>query len=133
MLSWLYKETCDYLERLERAVQQGRGVDEASHFARWLQFSGLYKIFEAYPQPPPLEVNGKKIRELGERVVAACGVIYKGGKLPLNPSQSTTDEINAKLDILLSNFAKPISQPVPQTVAADGQTPPALPVMPGWV
>ena len=96
---------------MERALHQGRGVDEASNFARWLQFSGLLKILEAYPQPAPLEVDGVAVRRLVERVIAAAGELHKGGAMPINPSQSTVDEINGKIDFILSQMAKNISTP----------------------
>jgi len=134
MLHCLWKETCNRLQVLERAVQQGRAVDEASNFARWLSFSGLYRIFEAYPQPAPLEVDGKKIRALGERLVAACGVIYKGGTMAHNPSQSTVDEINLKVDGILAYLAKKASSPDSQTAdVVCSEKPAALLAMPGEV
>jgi hypothetical protein len=114
-LHWLWKETYNRLSTLERAVAEGRAVDEASNFGRWLVFSDLYDIFNAHPQAHPMEVDGLKIRELGDRVVAACGKIYRGGKTPRNPSQSTVDEINSKMDVILSHLAKNIS-PVHRTV-----------------
>jgi hypothetical protein len=129
MLFWLCKETIGYLQKLERLVQQGRGVDEASNFARWLQFSGLLKILEAYPQPKPLEVDGVAVRRLMERVIATAGELHKGGKLPYNPSESTVDEINAKVDFMLSQLAKNISPPFQTHTPAPGS--PGLPVIAG--
>jgi len=79
MLHWLWKETVGYLEKLERAVAEGRAVDEASNYARWLEFSGLLKIFDAYPRPLPLKVDGEAVRRLVGRVIDAAGEIYKGG------------------------------------------------------
>lgn len=109
MLHVVWKETMARLHSLERSVQEGRAVDEASNYGRWLNFSGLIKIFEAYPQPVPLLVDGLAMRQLTDKLVSACGEIHKGGKMPHNPSQSTVDEINAKLDYLLSQTAKKIS------------------------
>ena len=126
MLFWLCKETVNKLELLLRSVHEGRGVEEASSFARWLNFSGLIKIFEAYPQPAPLLVDGAAVRRLSSEVEAACGVIFKGGKMPYNPSTSRIDDANAKLDILLSALAKNLTPSTVHTTAA-GQ--PALTVM----
>lgn len=106
MLHWLWKETVNKLEFLSRSVHEGRAVDEASSFARWLSFSGLIKIFEAYPSPAPLRVDGGAVRALTYQLTAACGEIHKGGKAPFNPSLSRVDEANAKLDIILSALAK---------------------------
>jgi hypothetical protein len=109
MLHVLWRETFNYLERLQRAVAEGRAVDEASHYGRWLLFSGLIKIFEAYPQDKPHEVDGPKLRKLADDVVYACGQIYKGGKMPINPSEARVDELNSKVDKILSLMAKDVT------------------------
>jgi hypothetical protein len=109
ILHWLFKQTMNHLELLTRAVHEGRAVDEASNFARWLSFSGLIKIFEAYPQPVPLLVDGPAMRLVTDKLVSACGVIYKGGRMPENPSQSVIDEMNAKMDFIISQMAKTAS------------------------
>jgi hypothetical protein len=103
----LFGETKGKLLSLERAVAQGRAVDEASNFSRWLFFSGLCELLESASGIPPWNIDGKEVRVIAERVTYACGLIYKGGKQPVNPQQSTVDEINAKVDYLLSKLAKP--------------------------
>jgi len=107
-LHWLWKETISKLESLARAVHDGRAVDEASSFSRWLNFSGLIKIFDAYPQPAPLTVDGGAVQRLVDQVIASCGQVYRGGKMPVNPSTSRIDELNEKVDRILSHIAKPI-------------------------
>ena len=107
----MYQETFRYMEKLARAVHEGRAVDEASNYCRWFLFSGFCKFFEAHAQPPPCEVSGQKLRDLADSIVAACGEIYKCGKLPQSPSQSRIDELNQKMDVVLSCLAKSIPPP----------------------
>jgi hypothetical protein len=111
MLHWLWKETVGKLESLERALMDRRAVEYASDYARWIEFSGLLKIFDAYPQPPPLRVDGEAVRALVTRVVESAGQILKGGNAPFNPNTAKLDEINSKFDFLLSQLAKNISPP----------------------
>jgi len=111
MLHWLWKETVGKLESLERALMDRRAVEYATDFARWVEFSGLTKIFDAYSQPPPLRVDGEAIRALVSRVIESSGQILKGGNAAFNPNTAKLDEINTKFDFLLSQLAKNISPP----------------------
>ena len=45
-LLWMASETFSFLDRLLGEVREGKNVLLASQFARWLEFSGLLKVFE---------------------------------------------------------------------------------------
>lgn len=126
----LWSETFNRMESLARSVHEGRAVDEASNFARWLRFSGLLELLQSHPQPFPLKVDGAALAKLTASVVDACGVIYKGGRMPVNPSQSRIDELNDKVDVILSHIAKRIS---PSTMHTANAGRPALTVIAGGV
>jgi hypothetical protein len=118
-VSQIYRETQFFVERLARSVHEGRGVEAASNFTRWLRFSGLLGVFDKFTVPGSSGVvNGEEMRKLVDDVVAACGQIFRGGKQPVNPSQSTIDQINAKVDFILSQMAKPTSSPTSGTARA---------------
>lgn len=122
----LQRETLGMLLHLERAVSEGRAVDEASNFCRWLTFSGLCHLLESFSGEPPWNIDGKEVRLVAQRVIAACGVIHKGGRMPANPQQSTVDEINAKMDYILSRMAKPAPPAPPVAVQILVTSPPPV-------
>jgi hypothetical protein len=111
------RETTAYLENLHRGICDNRAgaITEAVNFARWLQFSGVVALLEAYPQPTPLAVDGKAVRRLTEDVIQACGERMHGGRPAYNPNDSRMDTLNAKLDLVLSQLAPTISTPLPQS------------------
>jgi hypothetical protein len=42
-------------------------------FARWIQFSGLIKLFKDNPQSEPLKVDGELIDKLVRDLIMDCG------------------------------------------------------------
>jgi len=79
----LWRETDNRLNSLARSVREGKCVDEASNFCRWLRFTGLLELLEQNPRPLPLIVNGAELRTKVQDILFECGELYKGGKLPL--------------------------------------------------
>jgi hypothetical protein len=98
-LAHIVSETDRQLERLARCVREGKCVDEAANFCRWLQFSGMLTLPHA-----DFAILWKK----SEDIIYQAGQIYKGGKV--NPTYDVSDiaAINAKLDVLLGNKALPV-------------------------
>jgi len=105
-LSWLWKETHGRLERLARCVRECKQVTEASDFCRWLQFSGLPKIFKAHPQAEPFRVDHAVIDAQIREILFECGELFRKGKADPQYSESDIAEINRKLDIIAAHVSK---------------------------
>jgi hypothetical protein len=116
-LQFIYKETKAYLERLARAASEGRAVDEANNFLRWLQFSSILRLLEKNSFVDPAFVM---LRHQCEDLQAICRPYLQGRNMPASPSQARIDEVNAKVDIILAAMAKPISPATVDTATAVG-------------
>lgn len=114
-LQQIYKETTTYLESLGRAASEGRAVDEANNFLRWLQFSSVLRLLEKNSWFNPDFVT---LRNKCKELQAICRPHLQGGRVPASPSQARIDEVNAKLDIILTAMAKPVSPPQTHTLDA---------------
>lgn len=95
----IYTETWRYLETMAREVREGKSVNEASHFCRWLQFSGILRLLETHPSP---EDDFRKLRRRVDDLAFECGLLYKDGKADAKYGASDIAEINSKLDSLLA-------------------------------
>jgi len=116
----LWRETDTRLDSLARSVREGKCVDEASNFCRWLRFSGVLQLLEQNPKPFPLVVNGTELRRKVEDVLFDCGEHYKHGKgkLPLpRYEESDMASVMARLD-LISKRLDQISPPSSKTADA---------------
>lgn len=98
---WMCKETNAYLDALLAACREGKRVEEASRYCRWLQFSGVIKLLERNPQADPLPVDGKAVRRKVADVLDEAAEWLKGGKSVPRYVESDIAQINRKLDELL--------------------------------
>jgi len=114
----LWRETNTMLDSLARSVREGKRVDEASNYCRWLRFSGILEILQQNPKPFPLIVNGAELRQKIEDVLFECGELYKGGKPPL-PKYSDSDmaQVLERLESLARRVDE-ISPPSSETAGA---------------
>ena len=94
-LLWMASETFSFLDRLLGEVREGKNVLLASQFARWLEFSGLLKVFEG------LE-GGAVIRAADKELLYQCGEMFRLGKADPRYVASGIAEINRKLDLLIA-------------------------------
>ena len=105
VISRIYSETVDYLNRLVREVREGKNVLPAADYVRWLQYSGLLELFSRFTLQgqnfPPLD---RKLNDL----LQECGEHFRGGRVA--PKYDTSDivEINRKLDVLLAANAQQV-------------------------
>lgn len=103
----LYRETVNFLDRLAGEVREGKNVMLASQFARWLQFSGLNKIFKENPScRKNLEVNAGVVERKTEDLLFECGELFRGGKADPKYAASDIAEINRKLDLLMERVSE---------------------------
>ncbi|HLP78166.1 MAG TPA: hypothetical protein VK327_14760 [Candidatus Paceibacterota bacterium] len=99
---WLWRETDQRLDSLTKSVREGRGVAEASNFARWLQFSGLLKILKPFECERPLPVRVAALTLKMEQLISECNEWYALHERSNKPrdayiSQSKLDSIDERL------------------------------------
>ena len=109
----IHRVTSDYLARLSRAVEEGRAVDEANNYLRWLQFSGICRLLERCSDDNP---EWRELRKKADDLQALCRPHLQGQNIPVSPSLARVDEINNKLDYMLSMLPKQPSQPIPEKI-----------------
>lgn len=126
VMSQIYRETKRYLDTLARAASEGRAVDEANNFLRWLQFSGVCRLVEMFGA---MDESFLKLRGLATDLQDVCLPHLQGRNIKPHPSQARIDEVNDKLDFILSQMAKP-SPPFQHTPVVGS---PALLVIAGGV
>lgn len=102
---WLWRETFAKLETFSRLVRECKQVTEAADFCRWLQFSGLPKMFKLHPQAEPFRVDHVVIDKQIRDILFECGELFRSGKADPQYSQSDIAEINRKLDIIAAHVA----------------------------
>lgn len=102
LLQGMCFETLRYLETLARGVREGKNVDEAANFCRWLQFSGVLELLERYAMPGQ---DFHSVRRMVSDVILECGERFRGGRVQPTYSESDIAAINRKLDVLLSQAA----------------------------
>jgi hypothetical protein len=106
ILERIFHQSSRKLKELSRDVRECKNVDTASDFSSWLMFSGVCDLLEMFPD---LSKDFLQLRKAAKDLHCDCGEIYKCGKGKVQPkyAQSDISEINRKLDILMSERAKP--------------------------
>ena len=103
MLKRIYDETDRYLGQLGRAANEGRAVDEANNFLRWLRFSGITTLLEKYAF---IDTRFKLLDSRCGDLQAICRPYLQGRNESVNPNLARVDELNNKVDYILSLIAK---------------------------
>ena len=129
-LHWLWNETRRQLQRYATRADEGVEIQAAMDFARWIEFSGLIKLFKYNPQPEPWKVDWLLIDSLVRNLVMDCGDYLKLNT-PGFVRVSQLEAVNTKLDILAAQVAR-LSPPAMETATAR-TVPPALQVIQGGV
>jgi len=94
------------LSVLERRVQEGRDVDAASEYARWLSFSGLLKLLEANSQPAPLVVDGCLLESRCDELIRMCGERFKTGDRSPNLKAKELQSLHDKIDLVAGYLSR---------------------------
>jgi hypothetical protein len=104
-LHFFWRSVKARLETLDKRVREGKEVEEASDFARWVQWSGLVKLFESFPQGEPFAVSAAEILRLVGEVLFDCEMWWK--KNPRGPwvAKSELEAVNHKLDLIAGQLA----------------------------
>jgi hypothetical protein len=102
----IYSETMSQLDRFHSRVKEGRDVDNACSFARWLFWSGILDLLKANSTPvgapAPLKCDGAHLAWKLEQLLESCNEYYRTNK-PAGLDKSELDSIREKLDRLSAN------------------------------
>lgn len=125
----MWRETINRLDFYTRCVQEGQGLDAARNFANYVQWSGMCKLFEAFPCSESLvKVDGPFLRWKAEELERTVQDIWRTGKHEAKVEASRLDEINHKLNLIAGRLAQ-FAPPASETPAAGSS--PALRVIHG--
>jgi hypothetical protein len=137
----IYSETTNHIDRHMSRVREGRDVDAACFFARWLFWSGIPTLLKEnafMPDVPSLfKCDGAHLSWKLNELIEACNEYYVTNK-PAGLHSTDLDSIREKLDKLTSNqeliaggVAKLLSQSAVVSTSGAVAATPALPPAPG--
>jgi hypothetical protein len=107
----IFTETERYLSEKARAAGEGRAIDEANNFLRWFEFSGVLGLLEKHSY---VSQDFLSLRKQADDLQEICKPFLQNRNVPLPPSLSRIDELNAKVDVLLAQSAKPVAPLLPE-------------------
>jgi hypothetical protein len=108
-LARIHAEFSRYLDSLTREAREGKNLLPAADFARLLRFRGVLDVLDKFAAP------GQSLPSLEPRITQlldVCGDHFRGGRVDAKYALSDIAEINRKLDLLLSEKARPVSDAV---------------------
>lgn len=115
-LHWLWQETNNRLDLLARRVSEGKYLEEALDFVKWVQFSGLIELFTAHCVSAPLKVDGAFIRWKCENLQSEIFRRYRLNDGKPHVDASELEGISRKLDLIAGRLAQIAEVSVPVTV-----------------
>jgi len=92
------------VDRFAVRVREGKDVDAASGFCRWLLTTGLLEMLRANPSPFPLRCDGAGLALKVRNLIADCGEQYVNPARPKSVEFSEIESINAKLAVLMEHL-----------------------------
>ena len=119
----IYSETMSRLDKFDRCVQEGKALEQALDFARWLFFSGIITLCEMNPQPFPLKVDGSMLRWKCEDLQRKVQERFRLNDTSPRVSKTEMDTLHDKLDKIagfLSRFPQPAVAVNPSVPELDG-------------
>lgn len=103
---WLYTETIRRLDSYQERVHEGRDYDAALFFARYILWSRLDRILQAFNTPGPLKVDSAFLRWKAEELQRTVQDAYAFGKASPSSAESVLESIHRKLDLLAGHVAQ---------------------------
>jgi hypothetical protein len=102
ILARIYSQTVNQLDSFLRRVQEGRDVEAASDFARWLAFSGICMLLQRYPNQVAshdiLKVDGSFLRWKCEQLIEACNERFRTNSLNPSFQKKEFESMHEKID-----------------------------------
>jgi hypothetical protein len=129
ILARIYGQTVNQLDSFSKRVQEGRDVEAASDFARWLSFSGICLLLERYPNQVqshhPLKVDGSFLRWKCQQLTEACNERFRTNSLNPAFAKKEFESMHEKIDRMAGYLSKltaartinvePAPEPQPET------------------
>ena len=110
ILSRIYSETVNQLDSLAQRVCEGRDIEAASNFARWLSFSGIIKLLEDYPPGMesfgPKTVDGALLRWKCDQLIQACSERFRTNSLDPAFEKKKFESLHEKIDSIAGYLSK---------------------------
>lgn len=114
----MWKETINRLDLFERLVQEGRALEPAVEFARFVLWSGLISFFEQNPQSAPLKCDGPLLRWKCEELQRCVTERYRLNDSSPRLGKGELETLHDKVDKLAGYVARLASRPVVTVTAS---------------
>jgi hypothetical protein len=109
-MHWLYNETNTRLVSLAARVKEGKDLEFAVEFGRYVLNSGLCDLLDAHASKGPLPCDGKTMRTKAEKLCAKVLLRFETRDTKPHIEISDLVEINRKLDGLSAAVSSQSSQ-----------------------
>lgn len=86
------------LDRYQRLVQEGRSLEPAVDFARYVIWCGIIQLLEQNPQASPLKVDGAMLRWKAEELQRAVTERFRLNDTNPHLAKSELETLHDKLD-----------------------------------
>ena len=110
ILARIYGQTVNQIDAFSKRVQEGRDVEAASDFARWLSFSGICLLLERYPNEGqshnPLKVDGRLLRWKCDQLIEACNLRFRTNNLNPSFEKKEFESLHEKVDRMAGYLSK---------------------------
>jgi len=103
---WLWRETVNRLDSLQRRVNEGRDLDAAVEFARYILWSKLPDILKPHDCDGFLKVDSSFLRWKAEELQRCVTECYRLGKGAQRGEQTQLEAISRKLDLIAGQISK---------------------------
>jgi len=110
----MWSHTMLALRVYQNRANEGKDVQAAFDFGRWLRQIGLVRLFETHPQPEPLPVDGCAMDRAIGVLLDTCAEQTKSNA-PRIVDVSEVERLNFKVDVL----AQAIAQMLPERARAE--------------
>jgi len=127
---WFWKEAINRLESLRNRIKEGRDLDEAANFCRWLLFCRIDKILEPHNNNGFLKVDSALLMWKAKDLLTMVQDMWASGAVTAK-EQTHLEAIHHKLDLI----AGVLASGSPGLLRSNGEggfaAYPALSVLPG--
>ena len=108
MFATIYRESISRLETLSRRVSEGKDIQGASEFCRWLLFSGIISLLKANSnrEASPLKVDGSFLEWKATDLLQTCNQHLSTGQVSCNLSAAYLQSLHEKIDLMAGYLGK---------------------------
>lgn len=99
----IFTECCNRVNTYCKRVAEGRDVQSASEYARWLFFSGIIGLLKENSCDGPLKVDGAHLAWKVEDLTERCNQYFRSNGRSSGVSSSELESVHEKLARVSSN------------------------------